>query len=68
MVGGRLHGGGGNFTKYLINAQYMMKKWTHSDLRFCKNVGSKRSKKNEKGGQQDRKSWKHLVQIDSKQI
>ncbi len=31
----------------------MMKKWTQSDLRFCKNEGSKRSKNNEKWGQLD---------------
>ncbi len=31
------------------------KKWTQSDLKFCKNEGSIRSKTNEKGVQLDRK-------------
>ncbi len=34
------------------------KKWTQSDLKFCKNEGSIRPKTNEKGGQLD---WK-LIQ------
>ncbi len=32
---------------------YTMTKWTQSGLRFCKNVGSKNSKNNEKEGQLD---------------
>ncbi len=36
------------------------------DLRFCKNEGLKRSNNNEKGGQQDLKSSRILVQIASK--
>ncbi len=36
----------------------MMKKWTKSDLKFCKNEGSIRSKNIEIGGQQDCKSMK----------
>ncbi len=31
--------------------RHMIKKWTQSDLKFCKNEGSIRSKTNEKGGQ-----------------
>ncbi len=45
--GGILHKNFG----FSSGVQHMMKKWTQSDLRFCKNEGSKRSKKNEKGGQ-----------------
>ncbi len=30
--------------------QLTIKKWTQSDLKFCKNEGSIRSKTNEKGG------------------
>ncbi len=41
---------------------HTIKKWTQSDLKFCKNEGSIRSKTNEKGGQLDRKlRWK-LIQ------
>ncbi len=46
--------------------QHVMKKWTQQDLRLCKNDGSKRSNNNVKGGQQDRKSRRKLVQIASK--
>ncbi len=46
--------------------QQAMKKWTQQDLRFCKNEGSKISNNNEKGGQQDQKSRRKLVQIASK--
>ncbi len=35
--------------------RHMIRKWTQSDLKFCKNEGSIRSKTNEKGGQLDRK-------------
>ncbi len=35
--------------------QHAIKKWTQSDLKFCKNEGSIRSKTNEKGGQLDKK-------------
>ncbi len=42
----------------------MMKKCTQQDLRFWKNMGSKRSKKKmKKGGQQDRNFRKKLVQM-----
>ncbi len=44
------------------------KKWTQSDRRFRKNEASKRSENNEKGGQQDRKSRRNLVQNGSKQL
>ncbi len=40
----------------------MMKNWTQHDLRFWNNNGSKRSKNNEKGGQQHQKSRIKLVQ------
>ncbi len=30
--------------------RHAIKKWTQSDLKFCKNEGSIRSKTNEKGG------------------
>ncbi len=47
-------GGGGNFTKYLETVCSMQtKNWTQSDLRFCENEGSNRSKINKKGGQLD---------------
>ncbi len=42
------------------------KKGTQSDLRFCKYLGSKRSKINEKGGQLDRKSRRKLKQNANK--
>ncbi len=35
--------------------RHAIKKWTQSDLTFCRNEGSMRSKTNEKGGQLDRK-------------
>ncbi len=39
----------------------MIKNWTKSDLRFCKNKGSKRAKINEQGGQLDGKSYKEQI-------
>ncbi len=36
--------------------------WTQSDLRFCENEGSKRSKINDKEGQLDRKSRRKVLQ------
>ncbi len=36
---------------------------TNSDLRFNKNEGSKRSKNNEKRGQQDQKSRRKLLKM-----
>ncbi len=42
------------------------KKWTQWDLRFCKNDESKISNNNEKGGQQDQKSRRKVLQIASK--
>ncbi len=41
--------------------QHAIKNWTQSDLRFCKNEESKRSKINGKGGQKDRKSKEKIV-------
>ncbi len=35
--------------------QHVKKDWTQSDLMFCKNESSKRSKINEKRGQLDKK-------------
>ncbi len=35
--------------------QHVIKKWTQSDLNFCKNEELIRSKTNDKGGQLDRK-------------
>ncbi len=46
--------------------QHVMKNWTQRDLRFCKNKASKRYKNCKKGGQQDRKSRRKLVQNASK--
>ncbi len=40
----------------------MIKKWTESDLKFCKNEGSIRSKTNEKGGQLHQKLRRKLIQ------
>ncbi len=37
---------------------------TQLDQTFCQNEKSKRSKNNEKGGQQDRKTRRNLVQND----
>ncbi len=37
-------------------------KWTQSDLKFCKNEGSIRSKTNEKWHQLDRKLRRKLIQ------
>ncbi len=44
-------GGRGFFTKFSVAefSQHAKIKWTHSDVRFCENKGSKRSKINEKG-------------------
>ncbi len=56
-------GVGGYFTKYLVGrfgTQY--KKWTQSDLKFCKNEGSIRSKTNEKGSQLDQQLRRKLIQ------
>ncbi len=53
-------GGGGDFTTFLV--------WVvqHSMKRFCKNVGSKGSKNNVKGGHQDQKSKRKLLLNPSK--
>ncbi len=54
---------GGYFTKVLVGGvQHAMKQWTKSDLMFCKNERSKRSKNNEKWGQQNKKSRRKWVQ------
>ncbi len=43
-------GGGGIQEIYSSQIQHKITNWTQSDLRFCKNEGSERSKINEKGG------------------
>ncbi len=53
---------GGGTSPYFGRCSAGDKKWNLSDLRFCNNEGSKRSKNNEKGGQQDRKSKGKLIQ------
>ncbi len=54
-VGGVLHQIFGREVRHMIN------KWTQSDLKFCKNEGSIRSKTNEKDGQLDRKLRQKLI-------
>ncbi len=50
------------FTKDLVGGvQHARKNWTHSDLRFCLNEGSKHCKNNEKGGQQGTHIISHLL-------
>ncbi len=52
-------GGGGTSPNFRYGGLACDKKWTQSDLKFCKNEGSIRSKTNEKGGQLDWKlRWK----------
>ncbi len=48
-------GGGGGVLHQIFGSQvqHVKKNWTQSDLRFCENEGSKRSKINEKEGQLD---------------
>ncbi len=48
---------GGEVLHQIFGREVMhaIKKWTQSNLKFCKNEGSIRSKTNEKGGQLDRK-------------
>ncbi len=41
--------------------QHAITKWTQSDLKFCKNEMSIRSKTNEKGGQLDQKLRRKLI-------
>ncbi len=54
---------GGYFTKFSVGRfGTRSKKWTQSDLKFCKNEGSIRYKTNEKGGQLDRKLRRKLIQ------
>ncbi len=56
-------GVGGYFTKFsVVRFGTRYKKWTQSDLKFCKNEGSIRSKTNEKWGQLDRKVRQKLIQ------
>ncbi len=43
--------------------QYAIRKWTQSELRFCKIEGSQKSKDIEKGGEMDRKSRKKLCKM-----
>ncbi len=53
----------GYFTKFSVEMFVKrLKKWTQSDLKFCKNEGSIRSKTNEKGTQSDRKLRRKLIQ------
>ncbi len=59
-------GGRGTSPNFQWGVQHLMKKWTQRDLRFYKNEGLNRFNNNEKGGQQDRKSRRKLVQIASK--
>ncbi len=40
---------------------HMIRKWTQSDLKFCKNEGSIRSKTNEKQGQLEKKLRRKLM-------
>ncbi len=47
-------GGEVNHHIFIGQVQHMIKNCTQSDLRFCENEGSERSKINEKGGQLDR--------------
>ncbi len=42
--------------------RHAVKEWTQSDLKFCKNEGSIRSKTNVKGGQLDRKLRRKFIQ------
>ncbi len=42
--------------------RHAIKKWSQSDLKFCKNEGSIRSKTNEKGDQLNRKLRPKLIQ------
>ncbi len=53
---------GVNSMNSLETKEFRPENWTQSDLKFCKNDGSKRSKINEKGGQLDQKSWRKLIQ------
>ncbi len=55
-------GGGVLHQMFGREVQHVIKKWTQSDLKFCKNEGSTRSKTNEKGSQFDRKLTRKLVQ------
>ncbi len=52
---------GGYFNKCTVERFGTQKKWTQSDLKFCENEGSIRSKTNEKGGQLDRKLRRKLM-------
>lgn len=42
--------------------EHTIKNWTKSDLKLCKNEGSKRSQINEKESPLDRKSSRNLIQ------
>ncbi len=57
-------GGWGGVLHQIFGNQVLhtIKNWTQSDLRFCKNEGSKRSKFNKNGDQLDQKSWRKLIQ------
>ncbi len=47
---------------FSIEVRYLIRKWTQSDLKFCKNEGSIRSKTNEKRGQLDQTFRQKLMQ------
>ncbi len=47
--------GGGLHQSFIREVRHAIKNGPKSDLKFCKNEGSIRSKTNEKGGQLDRK-------------
>ncbi len=55
-------GGGVLHQMFGRGVQHGIKKWTQSDLKFCKNEGSIRSKTNENGSQLDRKLRRKLIQ------
>ncbi len=46
-----------------VGVQHAKKKWTQSDLRFCKNEELKRSKNNEKGVNKIENQGEHLYKI-----
>ncbi len=48
---GSVNSGSGTSPNFGNQVQHAIKNWIQSDLRFCKNEGSKRSKINENGGQ-----------------
>ncbi len=57
-----VEGGGVLHQIFHREVRHMIIKWNQSDLKFCKNEGSIRSKTNEKGGQLNRKLQRKLIQ------